>query len=49
MLSKITKAFRNAFFIPHVTERERMEKFLSQAVNNVHLEMLQRQWDRGEV
>jgi hypothetical protein len=28
------------------TEQERMNNFLSQAVDIVHLEMLQREWDR---
>jgi hypothetical protein len=34
-------------FLHYKTEQEQMEEYLSQAENNVHLEVLQRRWDKG--
>jgi hypothetical protein len=40
MLSYIKKLFKSR------TEQERMYTYLSQATNRIHLEYLQREWDR---
>ena len=34
-------------FFHHRSEYEQMEAYLSQAENNVHLEILQKRWDLG--
>jgi hypothetical protein len=38
--------FLSNIFRPR-SEYEKMEEYLSQAENNVHLEILQRRWDLG--
>ena len=45
MILRSYSDFREYFHFK--TEQEQMEEYLSQAENNVHLEILQRRWDKG--
>jgi hypothetical protein len=45
MIGRLFLAMRQIFH--RRSEQEQMEEYLSQAENNVHLEILQKRWDLG--